>query len=788
MKYVVSAESYFNSINESSQSHESLIKYFESIPESFWNALDRVDFSTLSIEPNRNHTDEQIFEHQMFILDNYNEIPNIIQNDDFLTRLGYDTIELRLTESYLETLELINESVLGSVWDFLKVLVADPDPIEMGLNVFRLVLDIIGLVPFTWAGFPIDIVANVMSALISIYKGDYFSAVLSVISAIDVTKASALTSGVLKPIAPILNKIFPILFRSGQSAVAVEKGVIALHGGIIKMGNKSLVTNVVDLFKGFGKFILGTVATIINVLGSFVKTALDLVTLGAAKKWTAKITQFTSSLAANIKLIGANFETATKILSEADTAAKVSKSSSDLAAAARTEAQKAAQAKSLAAGKTPAEVGADIAAATSKFDNKVADKYLTSGGYIGDLRSVVKSDSKFIDSISHLSDNAKDIAIAAKVENELLGQAKLVADRVLKDPKLAEAAKALGIAPSGKALVAITDPAEAKLFFETFLKDPKFAKNLSKAEIRAFTPFIAKPEAFIAGVKNFDDTVRALKALTKSGNKWAKIRAKPLTRIVSFITRLVWQKYGSMDCILQAGANKANELVMAGTNKVISAALTPQTTNEASTGDPAVDANNKAANDAAPDIDKLLATQLEQNEKAKEKIATDNKKDCGRTASAVKAIVGAHIAKFPGSLAGAGDPNMANDPKKAAEFEKQSTEYSKNALKAMGLDATIDAQHSFKSNSPIQRAYYADVYNEDEGVVSLNTSDQSRVSAVIKKMVDEGTLDAKQAASIEQQVMKHLEDGTEPEGALKIPELSNTNESLFLVKYITGLK
>ena len=169
MKHVVSAEQYFGSINENQSQLDKLQSYFESIPKSFWATLESIDLSTITdFRPiKRTQTEEQLLEHQLFLLENFEDITDILKKEDFLARAGYDTVALREQGEYLQRVETLNESVLSSVWNFLTALVEDPDPVEMVLNVIRLILDVIGLIPFTWAGFPIDIVANILSAIIS---------------------------------------------------------------------------------------------------------------------------------------------------------------------------------------------------------------------------------------------------------------------------------------------------------------------------------------------------------------------------------------------------------------------------------------------------------------------------------------------------------------------------------------------------------------------------------------------------------------------------------------------
>ena len=86
MQYVVSAEEYFNSINENNQNLDRLVKYFENIPEAFFEALERTDWSKMDDFFNL-PVDEAVsqakLDHQLFLLEHIEDINDIIQKEDF---------------------------------------------------------------------------------------------------------------------------------------------------------------------------------------------------------------------------------------------------------------------------------------------------------------------------------------------------------------------------------------------------------------------------------------------------------------------------------------------------------------------------------------------------------------------------------------------------------------------------------------------------------------------------------------------------------------------------------
>lgn len=790
MQYVVSAEEYFKSINESSNNLDQLTKYFENIPDAFFEALEKTDWSKLK-DPFSEPVSEAQLSHQLFLLDHIDDIQDIVRKEDFLTRIGYDTVALRESGEYLERIQLIDEGALGAVWDFIKAMVEDPDPTEMTLNILRLVLDIIGIVPFTWAGLPIDAVANVMSGFISMYKNEWFSMVLSFLAATDVTKALALAKTTFKPIAPVLNKILPVFFRAGSEAVALEKVVLSAKEEIIKIGGKSLLQNVTDLFGMIGNFLVGSAVSVVKLIAGFIETALNLATFGAAKKYTAKIPQLVDKLAANITVAGSNFKSASKILSEegGESIAKASKDLEKTAAAAidaeKTALKKQAYSDAYASGKRGLEINAEVQKklADSGLDKPIIDRYLDASGYLGELRGVVKETEVFANTISKLPKAQQDIWVAAKMENELIGQAKLSVDKIMKDPKLVEHLSSIGWRPGGNELIALArkgDEAGVKKFFETFLTDPKISKNLSKAEIRAFTPFVARPKAFVEGVKRMDDTIKVIKTMEKLGGTIGK-RAIPLSRLINFLTRYFWQKYGSWECIKQYGSVLASGKAGETLSNLAASSLAPKpqaavNEEEAVSTEQGADATATETQELAPEVVK----ELELNAKNKEALEKKKgKPDCGLIAAANSAIVASHVTKFPGSLTGQKDYKMGDDPKAREEFQKNSTEYTNQILKSMQLPP-VEVQKAIEATDPTTQLIFSDVWDAENGVVSVNTSDASRMEKTADDLVKKGLMTREEADAAIKKAKQMVDTGNIPEVQVK----TNANESLFKIKSI----
>lgn len=734
MRYVVSAENYFERISLQEELSVKLNQYFQNIPISIFEDFNSIDFSNLGnlSRKNFNRTSAEVLDHQLFLIDKFNSIPDILLKEDFLVRAGYDTIELRLNESYLETLELLNEGVIGAVGSFLKALVDDPDPLEMTLNIIRLVLDVIGLVPFTWGGVPIDIVANVLSALISLYKEEYFSMALSILAAIDMTQATDLLKVTFGPISKLLEPVLKVLCRSGSNAASVETAVIGLKDGIIRIGQGGLIPAVSKFFKSMEDFIGNIGISVVRLIASFMDKVLGFVTLGEAK-YIGTIKSLVDGIVTHLTKIRGNFDTASKMLAKkADVAVKP------------TDTVVSKKGKKYLAGSPQ---GGAIVTAKNQASKIGAE-------YLDDLTKLVKDDAKFMKKVANLPEAERAAAIAAKIENELIGQTNLVSQKIMKDPKLAKhLAEKYGWVPGKNYLLKLAKSGDVdgvKRFFDVFLSDSKISKNLTAAERRALTPFKAKPEAFVAGIKNFDDTVKMLERVAKSATKsMIQIRAIQTRRLINLMLRLFWQRYGSLDCIIEVGANKIKGADLLGKTMNLAKSEATSVVNEET---------SPTGTDAA------------------EKIKAASKKDCGKVGAAALATVG-HIA-FPGSTATfGGTMNIADDPKKAAEFQEKSTEYSKAIVKSFGLDDSIDVQHALEYNDPEVEAYFADVFYNGE--ISINQSTESRIDQVLQRRVEAGDITQEEADLAKKRALEMIESGDEPE--IKLPPV-DTNEGLFKYK------
>jgi hypothetical protein len=770
MRYVSTAEDFFNAERTPSRVNERLLSYFSSIPESFWKSLGSIDFSKVhEFKPVTNgHSAKEIYEHQLFLIENFDDINFAIRADDFLSRTGHDTVLLRINESYLETAQLINEGILGSVWDFLKAIVADPDPTEMSLNVLRLILDIIGIVPFTWAGFPIDIVANAISALISYHKSDWFSMVLSIMQTIDISHASAIFKVTLKPVLPFLEKIFPLIFRGGADALALEKGVAALKEGVIKIGDKSLLDNVGNLFTNLSKFITGTLIKIVHLFTGFIDTVKGLLPELVAKK-IPNLTKAFDTMVVHLSTIGKDFETATKLLK-----ADVKTTGEVVAANGQKFAADSAQGKVI--------VSANAAARKESI------------AYLKDIEKQLTSNPDLMAVLNKLSPEMKDTFIAARVENKLLGEPVELFKKAMADPALAShLAQKYGWSPAGTQLVDLAKSGDKQAvsdFFNTFVKDAKVNKALSKAEIRAFQPFVKSPEAFIAGIKNFDDTIKVIELIAKSSNKVIAKRVVKLKQLINLMARLLWQKYGGLECIMKVGAHKANDLILNNTTKLLTQEATPEPTNESDRSVDQIANGQPLTEPLTVEQEQMLQKTISDSKALWDKIKAESKNDCTKGAAAVEATIGVQMVKPPVTTANLGlqastASNYSNDANADSArkiSQEETTNYSKGILQKAGLPDDIEVQHALDFNDPKDALYFADVYNAKNGLIELNTNENSRLDETLDLLIKEGKIKAEEREAVKQAVLDDMEKDKAPDFKSQSAETSPQNEGFLNIK------
>lgn len=158
-------------------------------------------------------------------------------------------------QSVVEEYYKLNESFLDTLRSIWNALTENGSP----LGILHLVLDIIGFIPFTYVGVPIDIVADVINAIIYLFEGQYGSALISAIAAAlpgigDFAKSLKLAKGFKK-----INSIAEVAFRTGKadpklvSILAKEDPSTFAKFVNIFSGAKPVITFFTKILTGIGR-------------------------------------------------------------------------------------------------------------------------------------------------------------------------------------------------------------------------------------------------------------------------------------------------------------------------------------------------------------------------------------------------------------------------------------------------------------------------------------------------------------------------------------------------------
>jgi hypothetical protein len=99
----------------------------------------------------------------------------------------------------------------------------------------------------------------------------------------------------------------------------------------------------------------------------------------------------------------------------------------------------------------------------------------------------------------------------------------------------------------------------------------------------------------------------------------------------------------------------------------------------------------------------------------------------------------------------------------------------------MKLDTSIDAQHAIDGLDPVTQLSLSDVWDAEHGVVSVNTSDVSRMKEIADGFVKRGQWTQEEADNALKEAESNLESGDMPE--IPLPKtIEKTDEGLFKTK------
>ena len=793
MKFITSPTEFFELHN-----NPKLIKLRESIsavPIENWKYI-----STLTFEPAREISKQEaqaITSHQIYLLENFDSISDINRNESLLNRYGYNPVLLTLEGAYLETLESIeslNESIASTVKSFLSTMTEGGTP----LGILHFVLDIIGIIPGSWIGFPSDVAANLLNALIYFIqpKPSYLLGFMNVALAF----AGPILAGfktLFKPFMVGGEKLLGLIWKGSESA-ALKAGAMDFKAGALAI-DKGAATSIIpkfgDMLKGFGTFLLNTGLKIIKSLISIISKAVKLGSFGLID--LAKIipaTKFIDELIIKASSAGKAATEAGELLLKED--AQLFAGAERTALAGADAAQDAAF---VATGIHPTSAAAagERIAATGQLAKVHTDTYLA----IGKLeRLSAKIEADIIKSaeyesflLSKPSRVIKELYINSAATEKLIGgvlntKSATSIVNLMKETAISSELVKMGWKPGEAALVnAIKtgDSAVISKLFGEMTTNPKIMEQIIAKEPRVaktLSIFKEAPEALISGTKNLRSIQKTLAKLTGG----LAHRSVTLKALIGFILKQCIKGKCVQDIInrgpdkiLSTVSDTAAGTLISSMNELLSKIAVYEESDPISGISAAELEEFKTSN---PEEYQILSDKMAAAKSNKSKIIKEtNPNSCQFDSTVAEAEAGNIIKWHHAYKEGKVVTNLITPE----DFENSGLiNYNKSILALLGEDTHIDAQHPISASDPNHIAYLADVYHAKTGSILINETGKSNLDKTLNELVENGSLSSDKKDQLKKETLTHWENGTVPD-SLGLGNL-NVDESFFKIgKLIT---
>jgi len=725
MKYVLPAQDYqYWESNESLQ----LRNLVQSVPSSIWESLDsiRLSFQEATAE---------IQDYQQVLLESFEEIEEISDSQRFIFFAGISEASLISAETYRSA---VNEAfaVYEGLWDSVKSFLSAITEGGSAIGVLHLILDIIGLVPGSWVGFPIDVVANLLNALIYGARGMWFLAILSAIAAIPANYVFKGLKMSLTPFAKILDKLGIAIFKADTAAVKIASSELKAAAGVEQAATLS------KALQGFIGFITGSLVTILKGIGALLGKVVSIATFGMVKGERI------------VKFIEANIEVPLMKAVKGSEAAVVALKEGDAALATATKTDVAAAARGLAADEI----------------DLLVNKFKKLGAGDGDLVAKATNSRAFKEMVEAGAPKAAQEAyVNAAVARMAFDDAIKATDKILANPQATRILQRAGWRADSnliKKAINAGDDASLEIIFKEMTENPAILKTLTEGEASVLRVYSKYPKDFIKHGRHFDDY---LTTLTRIGTRFA-YREKIGRRLILFFLKQIAKAIMQSECYGQwvkaiSDVDSTDELKALAAKKVINEAI------------------DKRRDEVREQICKEYGIkQADLNESGKAELealvdsalgkAEKSKADCGLGSDATNAVTGANIYN-PGLY---GDDNKFGEKELTPDDYDKLMQTQKTMLKSLGMDSDIDPQHDMTNADPIVKLYFSDVYDPKGEVLNINVKDESRLEKTGSYLLERGQIrNAEELKSYMEKIKKSWESGEEPAEVTKA--LSEANDS-----------
>lgn len=784
MNHVLSVNEFFNNGDTqlSIGIREALIK----MP---WEMLGNIPDVLPQITELSESEQARIDAHQIYLLSAFPSIQAITVNENRLSRAGYSTLVLTESNTYeatLASLQAVNENLIGSIKAFLSAMTNG----GTARGIFQFVLDLIGLIPASAFGIPVDTAANLLNAIIYFWNSEYLLGLINIVAMIP---TGGIFTAPLKVAAKTSSKV---LTRFGAWLVKAGGGKVGAAEVKQAIKNPSVIKMLGNALTAVSKWIGQTGAKLLKSVVPAILTAIKKATFGAVDltKYAPRLTSVFDEAAVKLSVIGKEADEASKVLLSGKTAVGAEKTVQKAAADAGQAAVDQAALKAKGAGRTLNKSQAAMSRTSAE------QGVIKRAGNIADFQTEVMANSaakfdKLFPNISNkairdnwiINDAAKDLV--ANVLNKKTGLLSITKNKKLMQT-LATGKTWKGADKMLANAIKKGSPEELGKIMEKMVADPDFFKLISKnsPEIaKTLTLFKEVPEALVKGAETF-------KGYTGKIIKWGNLSHVGFvkSRLPIFLLKslLKGTDCGKFIASAETFGDAARTTGKVATQKAVQAiseilknipimeqddpAISQEALNQLKTSDPET-------------YQKIVSAQQAADQAANElKQKTDSKNPCFDLGTVKSSQVGCIIdTNNQAWKKGTVETPLRTDK----EWEESNlNNYTKGVLGALKQDTGIDAQHPLANESPVIKAYFSDIVSYD-GQIDPNVERSSRLDVTLNRMVEAGEITEEEKPALKQKIMAHWANDTmPPEMVTAGEEQPQANESFLRIGKLTTIR
>lgn len=774
MKYISSANDFFG---QSAQANSINLL----VPINIWETIGSLTLT--QYVPASIQEASAKLAHQLYLLEAFDTIEEINQCENLLIRNGYNPVFLTLEGAYLETLEslsMVNEGLMDLAKSFLSTMTEGGSAI----GILQFVLDIIGIIPFDAAGIPANEVANFINALISFYRGNFLTGLISLGMAIPAVGAVVFApiKFAMKPFAKLGEKLLGALWGGASTKAAVadfKAGALAIEPGAV--ASTKVFEKLASGLSEIGKFLSTTGIKIIRGLADLIGTALNKASLGIIPK-PAGVLKWLDELALKTSAFSKSATEASELLLKDE--AKLTAAADKAATSAKT----AATSAGLPADEITniAKNFADVPAFTSKMQAEII-------GSDGFRKLLTNGASKSIqEKYLMYAAYEKMIGNMLAKEGQVTGKSLI---ELLKSPNMVSELQQAGFKGFDKYLVDAVkagDSAALSKLLSTIIETPGAAKLLTPNVAKSVAIFKEAPELLIQGPK-------MLKTIQASIAKLEKVAPKAALSSKALVAFLLKSFIKGSECLSYLGkgtdpTDVFTKVTDAAEDKASSVALnltgiqeTLSLISEEDSSDSVTMEEINGLKESNPEAYQAITDQVKSAKESIAKLAAETKPNnpCALSAAVATAATGAILSQPKGMYSAKG-----GGEKKDITTEKEMeplTAAMKNVLNSLGEASDIEPQHPMSSLDPYSQAYLADAWDFKNNAYSPNTDNTSRLDATLDELEKSGELNRSMREEVKQETLAHWENGTVPTALKTEVEAVKEGKGFFKVgKFVTG--